>query len=449
VISEILSVPRTIGRIHEASQRTQNGRQAAPKQEAAEELTPLPPGITGAMVLDDARAFAASILHATDEQLDALTLACAVSHTLGSFSTVCELLFTSDEKESGKTTGEDIVMMLANNGWTADPTSYALRAKFNEAEKPTLIIDEISDIFGRSGLRGSSNQLGKILRICYRRTATLSMAVDRVAEEVSCYTMAVMAGLKTAVPDDIRSRCVIFQVKPVPSSVRGLRDSQDDDTMALGKIHNQRLHQWARGSEDEIRKAFRDIRRPHPKFRARRAQIWGPLYAVALEAGDDWPDRCLAAFKAMALDASDVPVLSPSQMVLRDTAGLFAKDGGDRLFAAEIASHLRALPDVALYEDLTDRGLAQLMTEALGPSQAMTIGNARARGFHAAPVLAAWKRLEAQLEPPEDDEPEEDEYDSMFEVTEVTDDGLDVSASPQAGSVTDVTDNAGFGVDTI
>ena len=237
------------------------------------------------MVLDDARAFAASILYATDEQLDALTLACAVSHTLDSFSTVCELLFTSDEKESGKTTGEDIVMMLANNGWTADPTSYALRAKFNEAEKPTLIIDEISDVFGRSGLRGSSNQLGKILRICYRRTATLSMAVDRVAEEVSCYTMAVMAGLKTAVPEDIRSRCVIFQMKPVPSSVKGLRDSQDDDTIALGKIHSMRLHQWARGSEDEIRRAFRNIRRPHPKFRARRAQIWGPMLALALEAG--------------------------------------------------------------------------------------------------------------------------------------------------------------------
>ena len=81
--------------------------------------------------------------------------------------------------------------------------------------------------------------------------------------------------------------------------------------MALGKIHNQRLHQWARGSEDEIRRAFRNIRRPHPKFRARRAQIWGPMYALALEAGDDWPERCLAAFKAMALDASDVPVLSP------------------------------------------------------------------------------------------------------------------------------------------
>ena len=75
---------------------------------------------------------------------------------------------------------------------------------------------------------------------------------------------------------------------------------------------------------------------------------------------------------------------------------------------------------MTLYEDLTDRGLAQLMTEALGPSQSMDIGTARARGYHARPVLAAWKRLEAQLEPVADDEEEDDEYDTIFEVTQIT-----------------------------
>ena len=148
-------------------------------------------------------------------------------------------------------------------------------------------------------------------------------------------------------------------MKPLPESWPRLRDSQDEDTIALGKVHSARLHQWARGSETEIRHAFRNYRRPHRRFRARRAQIWGPLYAIALEAGEDWPDRCIAAFKAMALDASDVPVLSPGQMILRDAAACFDKSGADRLFAADIAKHLRSIPDVELYEDLTDRGLAQ------------------------------------------------------------------------------------------
>ena len=306
-------------RVAEMATRTarNNGngqQQQAPSQPAKPpKPAPLPPGITGAMVLNDARDFAASILYATDEMLDALTLLCAVTHTVESFSTVPRALATAPEKESGKSTLLDIAIMLANNGWEADPTSYALRAKFNEPERPTLVIDEISDIFGQSGLRGQSNPIGKILRKGYRQTATLSMAVDRVATDVSCYCVALMAGLKTAVPDDIRSRCIVWNMKPLPESWPRLRDSQDEDTIALGKVHSARLHQWARGSETGIRHAFRNYKRPHRRFRARRAQIWGPLYAVALEAGEDWPDRCIAAFKAMALDASDVPVLSPAR----------------------------------------------------------------------------------------------------------------------------------------
>ena len=62
-------------------------------------------------------------------------------------------------------------------------------------------------------------------------------------------------------------------------------------------------------------------------------------------------------------------------MVLRDAAACFRKNDAEKLFAADIAAYLRSIPDVELYEDLTDRGLAQLMTEALGPSQAMTIGD--------------------------------------------------------------------------
>jgi hypothetical protein len=60
------------------------------------------------------------------------------------------------------------------------------------------------------------------------------------------------------------------------------------------------------------------------------------------------------------------------------------------------------------------------MTEALGPSQSMDIGAERAKGWHAKPVLAAWKELEAKLKPVADDDPDEDEFDTMFEVTDIT-----------------------------
>jgi len=412
-------------------------QQTAPAKPA--KPAPLPPGITGAMVLNDARKFAGEILYASDEMLDALTLAIAVTHTVDSFSTVPRLLFSSPEKESGKTTALDIVVMLASNGWMANPTSYALRAKFNEPERPTLVIDEISEVFGQSGLRGRSNPLGRILREGYRLSATLSMAVDRVAEDVSCFTVAAFAGLKTAVPDDIRSRSIVFPMKPLPDNISLPRDSQDSDTQEYGKVFNEQLHQWAGNAAAEIKHTFRNMRRPHPKFRARRAQIWGPLYAIALEAGEDWPARCMRAFKALALDASDMPVLSPAQMVLRDAASCFREAGAERLFGAAIKNYLLGLPDIELYGKLTDRALNRLIAEGLGPSESMDIGPQRARGFHAGPVLAAWDELEVMLYPRADDEPDPDDEETMFDVEDIPE------PEPDITEVTDITDH---GTDT-
>ena len=368
----------------------------------------------GGEILHDVCGFATSVLYGTDEQLDTLTLANAATHTLDSFSTIGHLLATGPLPECGKTTLLDLVVMLAANGWMANPTSYAIRAKFNEPERPTIIVDEISEVFGKSGLRGRGNPLGRILRECYRSTATLSMAVDRVAEDVSCFSMAAISGLKTAVPDDIRTRCIVFNMRPLPESVT-VRDSQDSDTQALGAVHREVLHQWAASNGLAIRHAFRNMRLPHPKFTARRAQIWGPLYAVALVAGGDWPQRCLAAFKAMALDASDLPVLNPAQMTLRDAARIFRSSHDERMFAADMAAGLRGMGDIELYDSLTNRGLAQLLTEALGPTTVMRIGDRQARGFYASEVTAAWDKLEARLTPAVDDGPGGDEYDVMFD----------------------------------
>ena len=408
-----------VQRIHQASARqgVQNGAERG--QDAPETLPPLPPGITGAMILNDARDFAATVLHATGEQLDALVLACAVTHVIDSFTTVPRILATAPAKESGKSTLLNVVAMLGNNPEDADPTSFALRAMFNEREKPLVIIDEISEFYGPMGLRQGPPDLNKVLTKGYAKNAQLSLSVDRAAVKVSCYCVAALGGLRKAVRDDIWSRCIEWKLRPVPAGVR-VRDALDEDTQAVGRPHGARLHQWARLNEADIHRAFRSMRRPHRKFYSRLRQIWGPLYSIALVAGEDWPDRCLAAFKAMALDASEMPVLTAAQTILRDTARHFARTGTDRMFCRDIRDHLRAIPDVELYEALSDRGFGQLMTEALGPAASMDIGEERARGYQARPVLAAWKRLEALLEP-EDDEPEDDdEYDLMFEVEQIT-----------------------------
>lgn len=417
------------------------------------EAEPPPPGITGAHVLNETADFIASVLYARKEQVDAYTLLLAVTHTLGSFNTVPLGLFTAQDPEAGKSTGLHLGLMLAYNAWKTKATPYAVRAKFNEPIPPTLIFDEISKVFGESGLRGHSHPLYEILTECYESTATISLAVDRAAEDRPAFCVAILAGLKNAVPRDIRSRCIEFRMRPIPPNVPELRDALDLDTRTLSGEYRLGLHQWVRANADSIRHAYRNMRQPHPKFRSRRRQLWGPLYAVALAAGEDWPERCMAAFKAIALDASDLPQPSPPQMILRDVAACFTVAGAEKMFAADIASRLRDMAEVDLYQKLTDRGLAQLMTQALGPTTAMTIGAQRARGFYAGPVLTEWEKLRPQLCPDVDDEAEADELDTMFDVEDIPDgagpEDTEVTqpAGVSAGSthVTEVTHNGGNG----
>ena len=381
-------------------------------------------GLTGDDILNGNVKFAKGILYALDEQHDALALFDAATHVLDAFTTVPRALAVAPEKQSGKSTLLNVIAMLGYNAWMADPTGPALRAKFNEKDKPLIMIDEISEYYGKNGLRQGPKDLNKILLEGYARNAKLALSVDRTTVDVPSFCFAAMGGLKAAVRDDIRDRSITFNLTPVPANIR-LQDVLSDDIQGLGKLQNARIHQWAREHQAEIKDAFKNFRRPHRKMVSRLRQIWGPLYAIALVAGGDWPMRCVNAFKVMALDASEQPVLSASQMILKDVAKLFASTGNERMFARDIAAHLRTLGEVELYQDLSNRGLAMAMTEALGEATSMDIGKERARGYRGTPIVNAWARLEAKLDPQDEGEDEFDEFDDFFEVTQITEDDIE------------------------
>lgn len=365
--------------------------------------------------LDAARANAADIVYMPHTHLDAIALMAAASSAMDVLRTVPRGLITAPEKESGKTTALDVISGLSYNTWWADSTQYALRAKFNEPEPPFLIIDEISTIFGTSGLNGANNQLGRILREGYRRSAQISMAVNRMAEDVPAFCFAAFAGLKNAVPQDVRSRCIVWNMRPIPEGTTLPLNSTDPDTEALLAATAAALHQWVRSKVDDgtIKDILRSYSPPHPKFRSRRAQIWEPLYAIAKAVSPEWEVRAIDAFKAMALDASEKPVLLPEQMMLQDAAAAFQDSRRTWLFASDILAYLRALPDAQLWQDLSNRRMELLMTRALGPATPRTVGSRRARGYEARPIINAWRRLDAHLSPAPTRDPALDE--SIFD----------------------------------
>jgi hypothetical protein len=274
----------------------------------------------------------------------------------------------------------------------------------------------------------------------------VSISNNRTAEDIPAFCFMAMGGRRNAVPADVWTRCIEFKVRRIPESVTLGRDALDPDTEAEAVMLRSLLHSYMRAMlAPEVRKIQRRFAAPHPKFRDRLQQIWAPLYVTALAADQieqqryetevtrceqtgqpapeppvcNWAQRCLTAFKAMALDASDLPALTAPQAMLRDTAAYIRNlaPAPEFVAAADLRDWLRDSSGEQLWSSLTDRRLAILMVEGLGPNTVRARPDdpeRKARGWYAAAVLAKWDALERALTPPVAAEPDEDES-SLFD----------------------------------
>ena len=171
-------------------------------------------------VLDETASFVEDHIAASQALTDAMVLYATATHALSAFPTFGRMLFTSEHEASGKTMAMLITAALSANPLDASGTSYALTSALAAAGNtpdqpaPTLYYDEISSVFGRSGLAASRNPIADILRKGYKSSATSQWSVNRVNEKFSIFTPFLMTGLRVAVPRDIRSRCILIVMEP-------------------------------------------------------------------------------------------------------------------------------------------------------------------------------------------------------------------------------------------
>lgn len=376
---------------------------------------------------DAAYAFAERLIYATPEQLVIIVLVAMVSHLLNSFTTYPRILFVSDDPGSGKSTGLHFMRIMGWHAWVAtNATEPAIKSKFLEGEI-LLIIDEISKLFGESGLNGKQSPKYTILVSGYEQGATAPFSNGKVAEDVLIHGVAAAAGLRTAAPKDLRDRSVIIHMRKAPNKVAELlEDALDASVRAEGFAIQDSLHRWCRSNADDVFEVFKNrLRGIHPKLTGRRRQIWGPMFAIAMVLGGDVPQRCLDAFNEIALDAGDRPVLLPEAQVLLDAADFTDLHGGPEcfIFSADLLVYLKD-QDRELYTKMSDRYLAKLMSRALGTTQTIRgtfiydpdNGPGKPhKGWPMAEHLLRAIDLRQKLNMQMNEEPEGDEFDRFFD----------------------------------
>jgi len=352
-------------------------------------------------VLNETAEFVAKYLCATPAQVDAMTLYAAATYALQAFPTFGRMLFTSEQEASGKTVAMMITAALSANPLDASGTSYALQSALASASNtpeqltPTLYLDEVSEVFGKSGLIASRNPVAEILRKGYKAGAARSWSVNRTAEQYSIYTPFIMAGLRNAVPRDIRTRCIVVVMRPgSPRAYFDAREAEPDAQAlagSLGQAVATRITDIA---------AFR-ARGVHPRLRDRHLEVWEGLFAVAyILGGQEWLNRCLAAFRELALAESDLVTLSPRQQVLRDSVMII--DGPLAEMAAAgfvggltLRDEMRRLPDRPLYAPRSPAGMSSLICDAMMPvvTSQKRVDGQPVRGYLTYQIREAWEAI--------------------------------------------------------
>ena len=270
-------------------------------------------------VLDETADFVSRHVSCTQAQADVMTLYAGTTYVIKAFPTLGHMLFAGETEACGKTVAMMVTAALCANPLDASGTPYALQSALAAASNapeqmtPTLYYDEISSVFGRSGLAASRDPIAEILRKGYKAGATRAWSVNRTSENYSIYTPFLMAGLRNAVPRDIRTRCIVVIMRAgTPGAYFDAREAEPearDLAACLGEAAASRITEIA---------AFR-AKGIHPQLRDRHMEVWEPMFAVAyILGGQEWLNRCLAAFRELALAGAAQVNLTPKQKTIRD-----------------------------------------------------------------------------------------------------------------------------------
>lgn len=344
--------------------------------------------------LDEIRSWLETFIAATPTQLDAVALWIAHTHVMDANVTTPRLLITSDKPATGKTTLLTIVRDLSHLGFDGNGTSYAFRSALAECRgNLTISYDEVSDVFGRSGMNASSSLLAQVLRRGYKKGATEAWSVGRVSEPIDIFVPVAMTGLRTAVPHDIYTRCVEIELKPgKPTEYYDIREAE-----SRSEMYRDSLRAWLRGRRDEIAR-FRALGL-HDKLTGRLLEIWEPLLAVASVADltGAWLERGLEAFAALALDDSQRVVLTPDQTIVRDMARAATELDKALLFGSELRELMRTY-EQPMYETMTDKSLAMAMARCMPvPARVITRGSSQGRGWERDTILRVWAAVKPRM----------------------------------------------------
>ena len=255
------------------------------------------------------------------------------------FTVTPRLCITAPEKRCGKTTLLDVIERLVPRALPAVNITAAAVFRTIEFARPTLVIDEADNLFGRSSGNSSdqSRELLAILNSGHRkggqtiRNVPLGDGYEARAFSTFCPLVLALIGKLPSTLED-RSIAVELQRRLAGEPVERLRIDRTDDLHRLAR----QARRWT--DDNRSRLAECDPELP-PELFNRVADNWRPLIAIADVVGGYWPRAArLVAVQSVTRSEDDALRI----MLLSDIRTIFVELNVDRLLSDQIIEGLKA-----------------------------------------------------------------------------------------------------------
>jgi hypothetical protein len=381
-------------------------------------VEPWPETVNGAALLEELRDLI--LAHVVLPQHAAEALALWVAHTYVTDVTdyTPYILVTSPVRECGKTTLLELLLYLAHRAKFTSGITAAALYRHIERYIPTMLLDELD-----TRLRGDAGEMLRgVLNSGFQRGGTVTVCVgdEHETRDFRTFCPKVLAGVGR-VWDTVTSRSIPIRLaRASRDQLIQLRKIRGDRIDAACLPHRRRLMRWT----GDVREALSVTDPVTPAaLGARQADVWRPLFAIADEAGEAWPQTARDA--ALALHGVAEEEGDYGLLLLEDVRDLFRNHGTDALFSAAIIQELgqredRPWPEYRGDKPITTRGLASLLARFGLKPKTVRVGIETAKGYkmaELAPVFATY----LPSDPSVTSVTNPDQEDDSTSVTDVTD----------------------------
>lgn len=356
-------------------------------------------------VLDVVREFIGRFVYATDAELDVMAGWVVHSYVFEAYFATPRLAFLALTEEAGKTTALNMILALAKNPIKTVNASGPSIFKIIEKEHPTLLFDEVDNMWNPKGTGSSKNrdQLGILNEGAYQDGYVL-----RADGKYPVFVAAAFAGIGQ-LPKTMASRSIIINMSRVPDNV-DLEDYEPDLFRGEAARIREMIGSWLAERGPEL-----DLQPIMPEgLKSRKRQITKVLVAVGDLAGPEWSDRMRKALREVMLGITRVTRMSPAEELIQLVASITQQDTflptGELITLLKFQrDHENALRWAEWLDSpfVATRTLANMLKPYGIESQQKWLEGENRRGYHAGDFhMWAQTRHEPETEPAEEEDEE-------------------------------------------